>query len=262
MELVSFHLPINVKREEIEDSFNITFKKGIEATFYAIVDDMMITYTKFNVLTLINYSRSTIVENLQKLEIEDAELFDQKGFFQDYPIVIDPELLTFFQLDNNTITLQSYNPVTLIIVAHVMSQSVALELYEEKLSDYYEKSRKLIDAADTFSMFKRARLARFAKELVLIRHDMLIELHLLDKPNILWDNERVEDLYNALASILELKDRFDTVEYKLNNIKDDIVMVMDLTNHNHSSFLEWIIIILIVVEILMGFYEWFGPSLH
>ena len=35
-------------------------------------------------------------------------------------------------------------------------------------------------------------------------------------------------------------------------------MVMDLTNHNHSSFLEWIIIALIGVEIAMGLMEWFG----
>ena len=89
---------------------------------------------------------------------------------------------------------------------------------------------------------------------------MLIDLYLLDKPNILWDNENVELLYNTLANTLELKDRFDIVEYKLNSIKDDIVMVMDLTNHNHSSWLEWIIIILIAIEIGMGLIDWFAPG--
>ncbi len=57
---------------------------------------------------------------------------------------------------------------------------------------------------------------------------------------------------------LELKERFEVVEYKLNSIKDDIIMIMDLKNHSHSSFLEWIIIILIVIEVIMGFMEWFG----
>jgi uncharacterized Rmd1/YagE family protein len=104
-------------------------------------------------------------------------------------------------------------------------------------------------------------MARFAKELVMTRHDMVIDLHLLDKPNILWDNEDAEMLYNSLASTLELKDRFDIVEYKLNSIKDDMMMVMDLTNHNHSSFLEWIIIGLIALEIFMGLglFEWLKP---
>lgn len=65
-------------------------------------------------------------------------------------------------------------------------------------------------------------------------------------------------LYNKLATTLELKDRFYIVEYKLYSIKDDIIMVMDLTNH--SSLLEWIIIILISIETIMGLTEWFGPG--
>lgn len=260
MGLVSFYLPKPFTRDSIEQSLDISLTKGIETTYYVESNQTMITYTQFNVLTLINFSPEEIVSSLEALGIENAENYDQWDLYQDYPICIDKELASYFALDNNIITLKEYSRINLIIIAHVISQSVALELYEHKLSDYYEKSRHLIDAADTFSMFKRTGLARFAKQLVLIRHDLLIELQLLDKPNILWDNEDAEMIYNRLAYALELKDRFDIVEHKLDNIKDDIVMVMDLTNHNHSSFLEWIIIILIAVEILMGLYEWFGPG--
>ncbi len=260
MELVSFYLSKPFTRDDIERRLGIELVKSIEATFYAETDNSMIMYTQFNVLTMINWPRIKIVDALKSLDIDEAEIFDQQDLCQDYPICIDDELSVNFVLDNDTITLQKYSHISLIIIAHVVSQSVALGLYEQKLTNYYEQSRSLIDAADTFSIFKRTRLARFAKQLVLIRHDMLIELHLLDKPNILWDNEDAELLYNRLAYALELKDRFDVVEYKLNNIKDDIVMVMDLTNHNHSSFLEWIIIVLIAVEIMMGLYEWFGPG--
>lgn len=87
-----------------------------------------------------------------------------------------------------------------------------------------------------------------------------VDLHLLDKPNILWDNKDAEALYNTLAAALELRERFEIVSYKLESIKDDIVMVTDLTNHQHSAFLEWIIIALIGVEIGMGLIEWFKPA--
>lgn len=59
---------------------------------------------------------------------------------------------------------------------------------------------------------------------MLIRHDLLIDLYLLDKPNILWDNADAEALYNSLATALELSDRFEVVSYKLGSIKDDIIM--------------------------------------
>ncbi len=260
LELVSLHLPKHLSRSDIEEALDVTLKKGIEATYYAEIDDTIIAYTQFNVLTMINFSQLDIINTLETLGIEEAENYDQNGLYQDYPLRIDKELSTKFAVNNDEIVLKEYSLINFIIIAHVISQSVALELYEKKLADYYERSRSLIDASDTFSIFKRTRLSRFAKQLVLIRHDMLIDLYLLDKPNILWDNENAEMLYNRLANILELKDRFDIVEYKLNSIKDDIVMVMDLTNHNHSSLLEWIIIILILIEIIMGLVNWFGPG--
>ncbi len=262
MGLVAFYLPKIMTRGEIEEALGILLKKRIEATYYAQLDNnALITYTQFNVIAMINLSRNQIVEILKKLNIQDADRFDRTGLYQDYPLFIDPEIDTKFSIDNNAITLKESSLTNLVISAYVVSQSVALELYEQKLADYFEKSRHLIDSVDTYSMFKRSQMARFAKELVMTRHDMVIDLHLLDKPNILWDNEDAEMLYNSLASSLELKDRFDIVEYKLNSIKDDMMMVMDLTNHNHSSFLEWIIIGLIALEIFMGLglFEWLKP---
>ncbi len=86
---------------------------------------------------------------------------------------------------------------------------------------------------------------------------MVSDLFLLDKPNILWDNAEAEKLYNRLSSILELKDRFEIVEHKLSHLKDDISMALDLINHRHSEVLEWIIIVLIGFEIVMGLIEFF-----
>ena len=252
MELFAFNLPKEIKRSQIELLLKTTFTKSIEATYYIEKNQTFIIYTEFSVLTFINWHKDEVIKILTKLGVKD---FTDSNLYQDYPIIIDTQNSMPFTIDNNTITFQEYNHLYLIITAHVISQSIALELYEAMLSDYYERSRTLINSADTYSIFKRRKLSRFAKQLVLVRHDLLIDLHLLDKPNILWDNENVEMLYNSLAYILELKDRFEVIEYKLNSIKDDIVMVMDLTNHNHSSFLEWIIIVLIGVEIVMGLIE-------
>lgn len=257
MGLFALYLPEKLSYQDIEKALEVHFKKGIQTTFYAEIDEKFIAYTQFNVLTLINCSREYIVNLLDTLNIDWADKFEQNSIYQDYPIHVDKGLSKSFTIDNDKITLKNDSITNLLIISHVISQSVALEIYENKLTHYYEKSRNIIEVSNSYSFYKRNRLSNFAKELVLIRHDMLIDLHLLDKPNILWDNEDAEALYNALSDSLELKDRFDVVEYKLTSIKDDIVMVMDLANHNHSSFLEWIIIILILIEIVMGIMEWF-----
>ncbi len=256
--LYTIYLTKSLSNAEIEQALGIKLTKGIESMFYAKIGKSMMSYADFNVLTLINWDKEDIPSVLHLLGIkESSNIASTQNIYQDYPIEIDSTLGRLFEIDNQKITLKEHSTISLLIISHVISQSVALEVYENKLSDYYERSRKLLEIPDTFSLFKRAKFAKFAKQLVLLRHDMMIDLYLLDKPNIVWDNEDAEALYNTLALSLELKERFEVVEYKLNSIKDDMIMIMDLKNHSHSSFLEWIIIVLIVIEVIMGFMEWF-----
>ncbi len=91
--------------------------------------------------------------------------------------------------------------------------------------------------------------------MALLRHEIIVDMHLLDKPNILWDDETAERLYNDLSVFFELKERFEIVEFKLGLLKDDIMFLTDILNHKKSEFLEWIIIWLIAFEIIMGLYK-------
>lgn len=259
-EILALYLPKHLNYKTVQLALGTEMQKRLEGTYYVRKNDVIVAFTQFNVLIMINMSPPDRIALLHALGIDTSSHDMSQLAHQDYTIRFDPKLSSLFTVDNEAITLQSASDLNMLIIAYVIAQSVALDVYEQKLAAYSEHSRELIEDSDSYSLFKRTRLARFAKELVLIRHDLLIDLHLLDKPNILWDNEDAEALYNRLASSLELSDRFDVVSYKLGSIKDDIIMVMDITNHKHSSFLEWIIIVLIAVEIVMGLTEWFKPA--
>jgi len=253
--LISISIPELLRRDEIETRLDCSFKKGIEKAFYAQYRDTYLVYTPFNVLTFINWDKEEMLQALVKLGMKDAEHYEQRSLYQDYPILIEPDLEFTCKVRNEHITLKESSPLSLIIVALVVSQSVGLEKYEQDLEQYFSQSRQLLDLTQSYALFKRSKLIDFAKTLTSIQHSMVTDLFLLDKPNILWDNEEVEKLYNQMAAILELKDRFEIVQYKLSSLKEDLNMAVDLFNHKHSEFLEWIIIVLIGVEIVMGLIE-------
>ena len=257
LNLVSISLPNLISRQEIEVLLECSFKKGIEKAFYAEQNGTYIIHTPFNVLTFIHYSREKIVQSLLKLGIKEAENFEQHCLYQDYPILIDPDLELTCKVSNESIILKEGSALLLIIIALVVSQSVGIEKYEYDLDRYFSQSKKLIELTDSYSPLKRAKLTEFAKQLTLIQYDMVADLFLLDKPNILWDNEEAENLYNLLASNLELEARFEIVSYKLSGLKDDVNMVLDLANHKQSEILDWIIIILIAVAISIMILEIF-----
>ena len=249
MNLVSIALPKPFTRQKIEAYLECSLQKGVEKAFYAQEQERYIVFTHFNVLTLIGYSKDDVIEVLRKLHLKHARRYEEFYLFQDYPLYINSDLEHSCFISNDAITLKHPSTILFVIIALVVSQSVGLERYEKDLEAYFEQSKQLIDLTNSYSPFKRAKLTRFASELTLVHYDMVSDLFLLDKPNILWENEDAENLYNELSMILELKDRFEVVEYKLGGLKDDIDMVLDLSNHKHSEMLDWIVIILIVVAI-------------
>lgn len=249
MNLLSLNLNRNLTKTTIEYSLDTVMNKGVENGYFGQNDALHIALSPFGVLTLIAEEKKTILNALSLLGIsmEDEELITQ-----DYPIHIDPSSSEAFVVTNEAIILREVSTLNLNVIALAVSQSVGLERYEKRLDTLFSQSRRIVESIHTFSIMRRGHLMQFAKRLALTRHDMVSNLLLLDKPNILWDNEEAESLYNRLAFILELRDRHEIALSKLAQIKEDVMLVMDLINHKKSEFLEWIIIVLIGVEIVMG----------
>lgn len=258
-DLLCVYIPADFSPTEISEKLDLPLKKGIEASFYAEIRDeeshRFLFFTQFDVITFVNWPKASIHEALEKLGLPIP--FEQATHYQDYQISINSNALHPFNVDNDKIELQELSLWPLMIVALVVAQSVGLEKFEKEVDRFYSKGRNMVENSGQLSWTKRHEFSDYAIELSLLRHDMVLDLMLLDKPNILWDNEVYENLYNRLAELLDLQERFEVVSYKLNTLKEDMTMMIDLYQHKHSSFLEWIIILLILVEVFMGFWEMF-----
>jgi len=249
MNLLVLALQQNITKAKIANLLNIKLNKGIENGYYGYNENLHIVLVPFGVLAIIANTKDKIVETLATLDISTQYNDDTN---QDYIIEIDNKLTSPFTITNQVITLKEVSVLNFNIIALAIAQSVGLEKYEEKLDILFSKSRGIIEQTDNLIFTKRSHVMEFAKHLVLTRHDMVSNLLLLDKPNILWDNEEAESLYNSLTLVFELYDRHEIALTKLSQIQEDVMLVMDIINHKRSEFLEWIIIILISVEIIMG----------
>jgi required for meiotic nuclear division protein 1 len=252
MNLLSLYPPHPISKVALEYSLDLTLQKGVENGYYGHNDTLHAVLAPFGVLTLIAKEKQEIMNALSLLGLSLNYEEQSNLITQDYPIHIDPALANAFEVTNEAIILKSASTLNLNIIALAVSQSVGLEHYEKRLETLFIQSRRIVESIHTFSITRRSHLLQFAKKLALTRHDMVSNLLLLDKPNILWDDSEAEALYNRLAFILELYDRHEIALSKLSQIKDDVMLVMDLINHKKSEFLEWIIIVLIGVEIVMG----------
>lgn len=68
---------------------------------------------------------------------------------------------------------------------------------------------------------------------------------------LLW----LQDLYDAICEYLEVDTRLETLNARFEVLQATLDVLRDHQNNEHSSYLEWIVIILIIIEIVIGLVE-------
>lgn len=160
---------------------------------------------------------------------------------------------------NDKVILRSIDKMVVFIISIVLAQSVGLRYYEnlinkkiEELNDiYWEISKK------GKLKLKRKRFIEMVAETSMMLHEIMNELSLLEKPLIVWENERLEKLFEDLRYIFEIDVRFENILIKIEQMKSDLERLINIIGMKNTEKLEKIIIILILIEVILFIYEIF-----
>lgn len=253
---VSVEVPITIQRSELEKEFPGLILTTIENSLVGeIANNKFLFASSFGVLTFCNFSHDEIKSILQRLGVKEANHYTTALINQDYPMIIDEEFQNPL-IDAHTIKYNKFDKSIASIISLTLSQSVGLEKREKSLEAKMTDSKKIYEMIGNLKIKDRKDLMQFAGSIAKERFDILNQLYLLDKPDIAWDDSELESLYNQLSTQLELKNRFDVIEYKIAHLKESVELATNLVNQKSSEFLEWIIIWLIVVEVLFSINEY------
>lgn len=145
----------------------------------------------------------------------------------------------------------------LLAVSHAMAQSIKLSAFEKQAQATIEKTKHIPESLALSGKINLAKnaLAKIRGQLFLTSSDIILKFDLLDIPEFFWEHPEYQALYMQMANYLELQQRTEILSKKLGTIHDLLEMLADEQKHQHSSTLEWIIIILIMVEIIITLVE-------
>ncbi len=144
-----------------------------------------------------------------------------------------------------------------LVISQLLARSVALEYLELQVDDALERFRPSIEelrdrgkvAVGTKSILRSIGFAMDTRQAVLSR------LALLDKPDATWEDEQLETMYLKLYDFFELEDRQESIGLKLDFLADTTSMLFDFLSTRKGLRLEWIIIVLIALELMAFLYE-------
>jgi len=140
------------------------------------------------------------------------------------------------------------------VVAHTTAQSAAMEYYEQIVDGMFAETETIVDRLEesgTVSLRTRP-LHRFIGRAVGIRNEVLVVLHLLDKPDATWDDPAMDRIYDDLRKEFDLEDRFTALETKLRGIQEALELVLDVARDRRLVLLDASILALIVIEVILG----------
>jgi uncharacterized Rmd1/YagE family protein len=197
-----------------------------------------------------------ISESKKTLLIQETSEFNNASLSKDwekYNFVIQPEAK--FSFSNDVLTLDNGKTHTLLALSHAFAQSRKLEIFEFRAQKTIDDNRYLTEELITKGRISLGRkgLAQLRGALFQTKSDIMSRFSLLDIPEYFWDYPETQEHYLSATHYLELNQRLELLNFKLQTIHELFDMLAAEQNHKHSSFLEWIIIILIAVEIVLFF---------
>jgi uncharacterized Rmd1/YagE family protein len=168
-----------------------------------------------------------------------------------------------FSVVNDQIVLDQQDPYVMLALSHAFAQSVKLELFEGRVQQAVVQAQFLVDELSSRGKIDltRKEIAKRIGWLMQQRYSINLHCDVLDTPDFFWDRTELERYYQAGASYLDLSQRVNVLYRRMDTVSDVFEILTTEINHRHSAFLEWIIIVLILIEVMMSFALHWLPDL-
>lgn len=254
----SFIAMYKVISYQIADSIDIkTCKANFKANliygdadelFYETTSGHYIYIFKYGVVSFLNYKSDEISSILQTIYPVCKNRFEE-SLSDEFDVETGA---AENKVSHNKIEITAGDQNVLRIIMLNVSQSVALDYYSELTSRLLAETN-----SHTQVLEKKGRLAvtgrnlkKFIGRTLLLKNRIAENLYIFDSPPETWEDEKLDKLYIELKRNFDLQERFRNVSEGLTIVKDNLELFKDILQYRNSVFLEWIVIVLITIEVI------------
>ena len=133
-----------------------------------------------------------------------------------------------------------------------VSQSVALDHYGQQTNMLLEETNlhtQILERKGKLGI-SGISLKKYIGKTLNLKNRITENLYIFDSPEETWEDENLHKLDQGLKKTFDLQTRFRTIQEGLAIIKENLELFKDLLQYRNSIVLEWIVIILIFVEVI------------
>eukprot|EP00759_Apiculatamorpha_spiralis_P015699 PhF_6_TR22298/c0_g1_i1/m.31553 len=160
-------------------------------------------------------------------------------------------------LQRDHILLQSDRPAFKQTISHALAQSAKLDVIEPMINDLLKlcKPLPLQIRAKGHADISSIKVNQLKGEVFLYRMELKSDSELLDEPEFFWEYSWFKPLYQVVRDDYGIESRVMLLDEKLSAVQVTLSMIGEQFEQDHGRRLEWIVIILILIEVVIAVVE-------
>lgn len=258
-------MQIKIEAIQIAESFNIkkfraeflteAFSGSTSEVFYTLTKTNSYLYVfDYGVVVFANYDPLAKSEFVKFIKNYATTLVDL-NLFEEYRIE-SGDISQKIIVKNDYVIVPLIDPSVLRIAMLNTGQSVALEYYEVLTDELITSSKHYILELEKHGKLSisKTNLLKYIGKVLNVKNSIVDNLYILDDPNLVWDNEKLDLLNRQLKVNFDINTRFKDLDYRLQIVENNLTLFTDVLNVRESSRLEWVVIILIFIEIMIALF--------
>mmetsp|Transcript_3489 Transcript_3489/g.12587 ORF Transcript_3489/g.12587 Transcript_3489/m.12587 type:complete len:528 (-) Transcript_3489:156-1739(-) len=146
-------------------------------------------------------------------------------------------------------------------ISYALAQSTKLGTFEERIADIIEGTIELPKQLAATGKVKMGRkdMSKLIGRVFLEKCAVNLLSSVLETPDYFWDApDSLQKMYDGVCEYLDMEERIELLNARFEVLQAMLDILRDHQNTEHSSYLEWIVIALIVIEVIIGIFEVMG----
>lgn len=216
--------------------------------FYGFGSGKFQQYFNYGVIVFVGYS-----EEEMKWGVKTIHSFQKDplpvALRDEFQIRVDPGRDSAFEF-NEAILGKTDERVIRVAMLN-LAQSVALDRYHQVSENLLAEVKRFSNELELTGKLRisRKNMMKFLGKALNTQNDIAENIYIFDAPDLAWEDEYLDRLHQGLMKHFDLRVRFSEIEYTLRIIEDNLIVFKEIIHQRESNTLEYIIIILIIVEV-------------
>ncbi|WP_245576739.1 RMD1 family protein [Eisenibacter elegans] len=260
----AYQVAESIHIKNFRQAFAATIHSGNNSELFYVLEGQRFLYVlNYGVIVMAGYDEVEMSKMRNFVKDYAENWIDNTAIWDDFAIQWDATVSKAVFQDNYVRLSPQADPLYVRIVMLNIGQSVGLDYYEKLTDEILQSTQgytKDLERLGRIPLPKK-KLLKFIGRTLNVKNSIADNLYILDDPAIVWEDPALDFFNKHLKEAFDTYPRFKDLDYRLKIVEDNLRLFTEILQHRESSRLEWIIIVLILIEVLnLIFKELVGKS--